>query len=46
MKRFIQHLIITGLLVSGILPGRCTETRAGDQDWPQWRGPLGTGFAP
>ena len=46
MRRYFQHLMITSVLVSGGLIERCTEARAGEQDWPQWRGPLGTGFAP
>ena len=46
MRQFIQHLMITSVIVSGGLFERCTEARAGEQDWPQWRGPLGTGFAP
>lgn len=36
------HLVLTcGLLLSGIV-----QAPAADQDWPQWRGPLGTGAAP
>ena len=46
MRRIIQHLMVTSLLVSGGLLERCTEARAGEHDWPQWRGPMGTGFAP
>jgi outer membrane protein assembly factor BamB len=36
-------LIAGGLLGAGAGDGRAAETR---QDWPQWRGPLGTGVAP
>ncbi len=46
MRRFIQHLILTSLLVSSGLFEACTEVRAAEQGWPQWRGPLGTGYAP
>ena len=46
MRQFIQRLMITSLLVSGGLFTRTNEIRAAEQDWPQWRGPIGTGFAP
>jgi len=46
MRRIIQHLMITSVFVSGGLIKRCTEARAGEQDWPQWRGPLRTGYSP
>ena len=46
MKRFIHYLVITSLLFFGGFFERCNEAQAGEQDWPQWRGPLGTGFAP
>ena len=46
MKRCIRNIVLTGLLVSaGLLdcfPAACAD----DQNWPQWRGPLGTGYAP
>ncbi len=46
MRQFMQRLMITSLFVSGGLFTRTNEIRAAEQDWPQWRGPIGTGFAP
>lgn len=36
--------LMTLLIVLAINVGRCVAE--GDSDWPQWRGPLGTGVAP
>ena len=40
MKRFIHYLVITSLLVFGGFFESCNEAQAGEQDWPQWRGPF------
>ena len=46
MKRFPLHKLFLIALSCGVfLLGR-VEARAGEGDWPQWRGPLGTGVAP
>lgn len=34
------------VLLCGLLPLGVAEARAAENDWPQWRGPLGTGAAP
>ena len=46
MRRAIQSLMISGVLFFCVLPEKGSEVWAGEHDWPQWRGPLGTGFAP
>ena len=46
MKRSPLHKLLLIVLACGVLlPGR-VEVRAGEGNWPQWRGPLGTGVAP
>ena len=46
MRRFIRNLVIFSLLVSGSFPVGIAVAPAAELAWPQWRGPLGTGFAP
>ncbi len=46
MSQFIQNFMFFSVLVSGCLSAGVGAVRAGEQDWPQWRGPIGTGFAP
>jgi outer membrane protein assembly factor BamB len=46
MKRISFHKLILLVLPCGLLLLGIVQARAGDEDWPQWRGPLGTGAAP
>ena len=41
LQNLIRRVLTCGLLLLGIV-----AARAADKDWPQWRGPLGTGAAP
>ena len=41
LQNLIRRILTCGLLLLGIV-----AARAADKDWPQWRGPLGTGAAP
>src|SRR5438552_1086923 len=43
MKAFVGSLLIASVF-SGTIVERCGAQAP--QDWPQWRGPLGTGVAP
>ncbi len=46
MRPCIQYLFLASVLVSGGILDEFSKARAGEHDWTQWRGPLGTGFAP
>ena len=46
MKRSPLHKLVSIVLSCGFLLLGMVEARAAEGDWPQWRGPLGTGVAP
>ena len=46
MKRSLLHKLFLIALSCGVLLLGRVEARAAEGDWPQWRGPLGTGVAP
>ena len=46
MKRSLLHRLLPIVLSCGVLLLGRAEARAGEGDWPQWRGPLGAGVAP
>lgn len=46
MKHFLMLNSIVLTLSWGLIVLAPVEIRAADSDWPQWRGPLGTGAAP
>ena len=46
MKRSPLCKLLLIVLSCGFILLRTVEARAGEGDWPQWRGPLGTGAAP
>ncbi len=46
MKRSPLHRLLPIVLSCGFLLSGRVEARAAEGDWPQWRGPLGTGVAP
>jgi outer membrane protein assembly factor BamB len=47
IKGVLMHTLIGNLLMTCFLPiGPNALPSAGENSWPQWRGPLGTGVAP
>ena len=46
MKRSPLAKLLLNVLSCGLLLRGWVEAHAGENDWPQWRGPLGTGVAP
>ena len=46
MKRFIQYLLISGVLVFGGFMRNAAKLVGDEYDWPPRRGPLVTGYAP
>ncbi len=46
MKRTALHKRVLGVLSCGLLLLGIVQARAAEENWPQWRGPYGTGAAP
>ena len=46
MKPTPLHKRVLGVLCCGLLLLGIVEARAAEENWPQWRGPYGTGAAP
>ncbi len=45
MKRLPLSKLLSLVLSCGCLLMKVVEARAAEAEWPQWRGPLGTGVA-
>ena len=46
MRIPLLRMLLVVAVLCGMPDGSSVRAADGDHDWPQWRGPLGTGFAP